>query len=282
MPFLALLLASLACASTANIFSPIEKGEIIITSDKLEYHDDEGIAQVVVHSTFENEKIAGVSLNGSQVFICTLTANANTTCPSVQLPKPGTHTISVITYRVNGDPVSAQTTANWAPYTAMDKVAQKLAGGEGKDPAMGYAFGAIILVVVFTIAMTVITKGHPVGAISGFFISIIIVMLVLFQADSTGPALVVFNGMIGLAVAGVVATVLIMAIKNGYTVTSPKADISLFHPDGRIERGSFAQPFFGPVSGAPSFTEATRAFAERNDPRLSDSQRDTHLLDDGF
>ena len=119
--------------------TPVEKGNITLVSpvEGIAYHDDEGIAQVVVHSSFSDQKIAAVMLDGSQVFICTLTGNTDTTCLPIQLPKPGVHNIAVTTYRTNGEVVAAQTTVNWSPYTALDKLAQSLAGGEGKNPAMG-------------------------------------------------------------------------------------------------------------------------------------------------
>lgn len=240
IPAIVLLICLTSCASvetgTLNLVSP---------TAGITYHDDSGIAPVVVHSSFTDTKIAAISLNGAQVFICTLVANADTTCSSVQLPKPGVHNIAVTTYRKSGEVVTAQTTANWSPYTAMDKLAQSLAGGEGKDPAMGYALGAIFLIIVMTIVMAVVTHGSPTGAIAGFFLSLVIVAILLFVTDSVGSALFVLWGVITLAGLGVVALLLAYAVRNGYAAQGGRqAEVNGFDHAGRpliakVKQGAF-------------------------------------------
>jgi hypothetical protein len=144
LPILGLLLFLVACA-------PVEKGTISFVSTNSVLHDDLGQALVIINSTFESQKLATVTLDGSAVYECLLMPLTDTSCASVTLAQPGAHTIAATVTKTNGTVVSVQTGVNWSPYTALDKLAQSVAGGEGKSIMAGYAVITLIVVGLATI-----------------------------------------------------------------------------------------------------------------------------------
>jgi hypothetical protein len=105
LPILGLLLFLVACA-------PVEKGTISFVSTNSVLHDDLGQALVIINSTFESQKLATVTLDGSAVYECLLMPLTDTSCASVTLAQPGAHTIAATVTKTNGTVVSVQTGVN--------------------------------------------------------------------------------------------------------------------------------------------------------------------------
>lgn len=250
-----ILLVGVACSTSAALF---ETGSISFTAPTAgtTTHEDltaEAInVPISVQSTFNDYKYAMFLVDGSQVtyqggesFVCPLTPNTITNCGSIPIVKPGLHTITAQVTKIDGSVVTAQTTYEWTPYSALDKTALWAANAVGSsNPVYGY-----IMLVVFLIVASVITtmvlgakltngnvKGLQTGAGIGFFASMILLALGLYMSDSSGGAIIIANGLIGIIVLAIIVTFL-RGIKYGHSsVTGPNGETASF--TGLVADGS--------------------------------------------
>jgi hypothetical protein len=214
LPLLMLLIANFACSSIGNTLAAIsERGSISFVLDKNKYYEEVGTPphiNIALKSTFTTDKEATIFVDGKEIYKCIAEAEKITPCPTVFPFAPGIFHLSASVERIDGNIVTTETMVEWSPPTTeLDKFAQLLAGGNGNDPSNGYIIGALVMIIVLTLAMTVITKGSLIGAFTGFFTSLLILAGIYLLAGSPSSALTVFIGTIVLAILGFLTAIAI-------------------------------------------------------------------------
>lgn len=257
LPFL--LLIGLACSTSAAIF---ETGSISFTAPDASSTSHDPLESgpksipISIQSSFDSPKTATFLDGGTQImldngspFQCVLEPNTITSCGSIPVVKPGLHTITAQVTKIDGAVVTAQTTYEWTPYSALDKTALWAANVMGStSPVTGYILLVAVLVVGSVITTMVLgakltggnVKGLQVGAVVGFFASMILLALGLYSSDSTGAAISIANGLIGIVVFAILVTFL-RGIKYGHaSVTGPDGETASF--TGLVMDGSDRVP----------------------------------------
>lgn len=267
-----LLLVVVFLSACSGLNAAFESGDISLVSSGEKYHGDitdPPIVPITIRSTFDTQKLADISTQGV-TYQCLLEPNTDSTCQPVKLAVPGVFTISASVSKLSGDRVTSSTKIEWIPYSGLDKLAQSIVGGEGKDPALGYAFGIAVLVVIVTLLLSAIgakmTNGNPqgltVGALTGFFTSLILLAISVYSNASPGLAFVVVGSIVVIIFVTIIALIIINATNRGYTVTTTNTEIHGFDQKGNQITAKFNQPFFfGPGENAPNTNPAALAFS---------------------
>jgi hypothetical protein len=271
IPILGLLLFLVACA-------PVEKGTINFISGSSTLHDDYGQTLVIINSSFESQKLASVSLDGSLIYDCVLMPMTDTGCPAIALPQPGTHTISASIQKQTGEVVSIQTAINWSPYTALDKLAQSIAGGEGKSILGGYALLTLIVVSIATIIFltlgAVLTRGSAeglgIGALLGFFFGMIATGIYVFGNATPGFGMLIVLMIGAIVIISLFVVIRVNAVNHGHSSTIVLGRSIRTDPNGTRTEAKVGQLYSGPSQHGPDSSRAFGRLSTRNQPLLDE------------
>ncbi len=273
LSLLVLLFATFACSAlTDTMAATFETGSINFVVDQNisnKYHNDEAEQPVVpisIYSGFDTEKLANITIDGNS-YPCLLNPKTVSSCPGIRLAKPGVYIITASVQKLNGDYVSTQINVEWMPYSFLDKLAQTLAGGEGKDPALGYAFGIALLVVISMILLAGMgakltgnsIQGLSIGATAGFFLSMILLAIAVYTNASPQLALTVVVSIVGIIIAAIMALVILNGIKHGSAVViGAQMEHTGLDQKGNPIRTTGKVPFFaGPGVHSPQIPKPT-------------------------
>lgn len=267
VPFVLLLLTMFACDASATLSGLIETGTIRFVSDNKKYHNDtEDIPQVPVsiYSDFATQKVATITIQ-DVYYECVLEPKTTSVCADIPLSEPGVYEITASVQKIDGGEVTAKTSIEWVPYSYLDKMAQKLAGGPSKDPALGYLFGIAILVVFGVVLLSGLgawfTKGSVqglgIGAVAGFFVSMVLLAIAVYQFASPGLSALVIASIVAVIIVAILALVVINGINRGTAVARVNRETFELDDNGQPKRTVERAFFAGPGQYSPSLSAPT-------------------------
>lgn len=260
VPFLALVLAGLACSTSGiqnSLEAATETNEVKFLSPTVNTRVVEAYTPgqpmylpliIDYQSSVPEVKQARVWVNGLGPIICPLTPGTQTNCGDFPMFAPGPQSIKVEIDKMRGEVKSYSVDFIWKEYAGVEKVADTLSRNifNSTDITDGYLLMTGVLIVLVVIILMIVTKGSIVGAGIGAFVSMILLALAFAMLGGNQAITVIWylvSGMILLAVLGVI----LQAVKKGYTARGGKTaeiDVSVgdFKARGRLSDGARVGP----------------------------------------